>query len=103
MELFLRTMNANLSMNQDIFVQLEDDTWLYAMNKPSINIFVSECCFYCYVSVFFQLGKKCPFIQQIFRRNLSGKASTCHIKPKFHHINERLNIPCFFSDSKSSF
>ena len=48
------------------------------------------------VSVFFQLGKKCPYIQQIFGRNLSGKASTCQIKPKFNHINERLNIPCFF-------
>ena len=55
------------------------------------------------VSVFFQLGKKCPFIQQIFGRNLSGKASTCHIKPKFHHINERLNIPCFFSRFQKQF
>ena len=56
-----------------------------------------------YVSVFFQLGKECPFVQQIYRHDLRGKASTCHIKPKFRHINERLNIQCFFPDSKSSF
>ena len=47
------------------------------------------------VSVFFRLGKKCPLVQQIYRHGLSGKASTYHIKPKFHHINGRLNIPCF--------
>ena len=55
------------------------------------------------MSVFFQLGKKCPFIQQLYSRDLSGKASTCHIKPKFLYISERLNIPCFFSRFQKQF
>ena len=46
--------------------------------------------------MFFQLGEKCPFLQQVYRHDLSGKASNCHIKPRFHHINERFSIPCFF-------
>ena len=53
--------------------------------------------------MFFHLGKKCHLVQQIYRHDLSDKASTCHIKPKFHHINERLNIPCFFSRFQKQF